>query len=203
MDITNENINNLISDCWKSVQEKVEAGDPLSSEKTLCFLFAMALFSKVGGKLTIDFENQCYEDVQGTSKYLDLLFYTDKNFKVAIEFKLPQRSKNGSSNQTQTRELVYRDLARLNHLKTSPLKVSVGYFLMAINEDAYLNKGSYKKVPDYVIYEGHSVNESNILSVDGLSLSGMTFKFGWQNIHNTGTKNIKTGDYAWLTPIRV
>ncbi|MFL7867152.1 hypothetical protein [Vibrio cincinnatiensis] len=195
LDVIDENVDKLIFDCWKSVQKKIENGHPLSSEKTLCFIFSMELFNRVGDNLTIDFENQCYEDVQGKSKYLDLLFYTDESFKVGIEFKLPQKSKSGNSNQTQTRERVYRDLARLNYLKTSPLKISAGYFLMAVNEDAYLNTGSYKKALDCVIAEGHTLNKDNHLSIDGLSLSGMSFKFGWQKIKKSKNQKIRKEKY--------
>jgi hypothetical protein len=96
--ISAETIDGIVQACWSAVIEKVNKGHPLSSEKTLCFLFAMALSKVVGSDLVIDFENQCYEGLAGDSKYLDLLFYTSPNFKVAVEFKLPRSS---ASNETK------------------------------------------------------------------------------------------------------
>lgn len=127
MNIDQTNSSLLVNECWASTQQKVEDGQLVSSEKTLVFLFAMELVHRVGQGLKIDFENQCYEKLQGKSKYLDLLFYTDEDYKVAIEFKLPKKSRSGNSNQTQTRESVYRDLARLNYLKSSQLRPQACY----------------------------------------------------------------------------
>ncbi len=66
-----------------------------------------------------------------------------------------------------------------------------------------LTTGSYKKALDCVIAEGHTWNKDNHLSIDGLSLSGMSFKFGWQKIKKSEKKNTKESAYAWLNPIRV
>src|ERR1035437_3493795 len=83
--ITSETVEDIVAGAWNAVIEKVNNGHLLSSEKTLFFLFAMTLFEKVGSTLVVDFENQCYDDLEGDSKYLDLLFYTDTSFKVAVE----------------------------------------------------------------------------------------------------------------------
>ncbi len=203
LDINQENADELIKDCWKSVRNKIESGNPLSSEKTLCFLFAMEISSKVGNSLVIDFENQCYSKLDGKSKYLDLLFYTNKSYKVAIEFKLPTKSKNGNSNQTETRESVYRDLARLNFLKTNSLSPQACYFLMAVNEDSYLNHGSYKKGLDFVTAHDHAINKNNSIVAEGISLTGIECCFNWNNTKKRGKKLTKSGKYAWLEPIRV
>jgi hypothetical protein len=203
LDINQENVDELINDCWETVRNKIESGNPLSSEKTLCFLFAMEISSTVGNSLVIDFENQCYGKLDGKSKYLDLLFYTDESYKVAIEFKLPTKSKSGNSNQTQTRESVYRDLARLKFLKTSFLSPEACYFLMAVNEDSYLNHGSYKKGLDFVTAHHHSINSDNSIIAEGISLTGIECCFNWNNTLNTGKKLTKSGAYAWLAPIRV
>lgn len=201
----NENtVDFLVNDCWIAVKQKVESGAYLSSEKTLCFSFAMELVFRVGRLLQIDFENQCYDNLNGASKYLDLLFYTDDAYKVALEFKLPTRSKSGNSNQTQTRESVYRDLARLKYLKENTLSTEACYFLMATNESAYLKKGNYKKGLDFVTANGHIIKDTNNIVAEGLSLSGIQANFSWSNIDSaTNLKLVKNAKYAWLNPIRI
>jgi hypothetical protein len=202
--ISAENIDHLVSETWQTVIKKVANGHPLSSEKTLCFLFAMCLFEKVGPTLILDFENQCYGDLDGESKYLDLLFYTDSSFKVAIEFKLPKKSKSGASNQPQTREMVYRDIARLLYLKNNLFGVGACFFLMAVNEHAYLNKGSYKTHVDLKIHHGHKIVPENNMVASGLSLSGAQLEFIWLNAEERfGGRYFCGGTYAWLKPIKV
>ncbi|WP_305845998.1 hypothetical protein [Photobacterium kishitanii] len=185
LDINQGTVDNLVNECWKVVQDKIESGNPLSSEKTLCFLFTMEVASRVGKSLVIDFENQCYGNLDGKSKYLDLLFYTDESYKIAIEFKLPTKSKKGNSNQTQTRENVYRDLARLKFLKTSNLSPKACYFLMAVNEDSYLNNGCYRKGLDFITADGHTIKSDNNIIAEGISLSGVECSFIWHNTLST------------------
>lgn len=202
--ISKKTIDKLIQETWQSVQRRVESGgNPLSSEKTLCFLFAFEMAHRVGSTLKIDFENQCYDGLQGKSKYLDLLFYENPDFKVAVEFKLPQRSRRGNSNQTQTRQQVYRDLARLEYLKKNEF-ASACYFLMATNENCYLNEGKYEKYLQFMTFHNHQVNLENEIEVEGLSLSEVTCLFEWENTTKTPkNKRVRDGSYAWLKPIRI
>lgn len=201
--INTETIDGVVSSCWNAVIKKINNGHPLSSEKTLCFLFAMALFETVGSDLVVDFENQCYDELEGDSKYLDLLFYTSALFKVAIEFKLPRKSNFGGSNQPQTRQAIYRDIARLNHLKNNSIKAGACYFLMAINESAYLNKGQYRNHIDLQVHHGHKVLANNVLVASGLPLMGAEFEFIWQSIKPQVSKYVCDGKYSWLSPIKV
>jgi hypothetical protein len=202
--ITVETVDNIVSDAWKAVIEKINSGHLLSSEKTLCYLFAMTLFEKVGSMLVVDFENQCYDALEGDSKYLDLLFYTDTTFKVAVEFKLPRKSNSGASNQPQTRQAIYRDIARLHYLKNNSIKAGACYFLMAVNEHAYLNKGKYRNHVDLQVHHEHKVSADNILAASGVSLAGAEFEFNWQKIKKLPDgKHVCDGAYAWLNPIKV
>jgi len=184
------------------VKIKVESGYFLSSEKTLCFLFAMELYKKIGDSLVIDFENQCYGSLQGSSKYLDLLVYTNQNYKVAIEFKLPKKSNNGSSNQAKTREAIYRDIARLYWLKNNSINAKSSYFLMATNEDAYLNNSGIIKNKSFLTKQNHIINSNNNLIATGLSLSGVSCNFQWLGV-TKNNKYQKIRLYAWLKPIKV
>ena len=204
LSISAKTVDDIVSSAWDAVIEKINNGHPISSEKTLCFLFAMALFEKIGSALVIDFENQCYDMLEGESKYLDLLFYTDTSFKVAVEFKLPRKSQSGGSNQPQTRQAIYRDIARLKYLKGNSIKAGACYFLMAINEHAYLNKGKYRNHVDLQVHHGHEVVANNALIASGLSLTGAEFKFNWRMVKKIPDgKYICDGSYAWLSPIKV
>lgn len=197
----------VVLSSWGRVSEFAKDGHPLSSEKTLCFLFAMELWKAYDGKLQLDFESQCYGSLQGRSKYLDLLAVMPDMIKVAFEFKLPQRSKSGNSNQTQTRVAVYRDLARLSWLKSQGF--DIGYFLMATNEDAYLNNAGIKKYPKFLTKHGHTVSIEDGLEVsieDGLEVESipldLSCRFSWQGINGNGPYK-RIGRYAWLDPIKV
>lgn len=195
--INAETIDALISRTWQTVIEKSLNGYPLSSEKSLCFLFAMTLFEEIGSALVIDFENQCYEELEGESKYLDLLFYTDNAFKVAIEFKFPRSSQSGASNQPQTRQSIYRDIARLSHLKRHSIKAGACYFLMATNESAYLNQGKYKNHLDLLVHHGHKVFIDNTIIATELPLTGTEFEFNWKSIKKTSKgKYVRDGILA-------
>ena len=192
----------VVRSSWRRVFKFAEDGHPLSSEKTLCFLFAMELwktYDRNDEKLQIDFESQCYDSLQGESKYLDLLAVTPDEKKVAFEFKLPQRSKSGNSNQTQTRVDVYRDLARLSWLKRQ--EFDIGYFLMATNEDAYLNNARLRKCPEFLTKHGHMVSIEDGLKVESIPLK-LSCSFSWQGI-NSNEPYKRIGRYAWLDPIKV
>ena len=190
----------VVLSSWARVSELAEDGHPLSSEKTLCFLFAMELWKAYDGKLQIDFENQCYRSLPGKSKYLDLLAVTpDKEKKVAFEFKLPQSSTFGNSNQTQTRVAVYRDLARLSWLKKQGF--DIGYFLMATSEDAYLNNEHVRKHPKFLTKHGHMVSIEDGLEVENIPLE-FSCRFSWQGINGNGPYR-RIGRYAWLDPIKI
>ena len=204
MSIRAETVDDIVSGAWNAVIKKANNGHPLSSEKTLCFLFAMALSEKVGPTLVVDFENQCYDSLEGNSKYLDLLFYTNISFKVAVKFKFPRRSLSGASNQPQTRQAIYRDIARLYYLKDHSVKAGACYFLMMLNEHAYLNKGNYRINAGLQVHHGHKVIASNALTASGLSLAGVEFEFKWRMTKQSGNgKHVCDGSYAWLDPIKV
>lgn len=201
--VSKETVDDLVGKSWLAIQEKIENGQKISSEKTLVFLFAMELVHRVGSELVVDFENRCYENLSGSSKYLDLLFYTDPKYCVALEFKLPRKSSGGASNQPETREAIYRDIARLKYLKKNELKAQACFFLMAANEHAYLNIGKYRRSPKLITSHGHSVDKNNSLNIAGVSLKGLEFKFEWDGIEKINKKYHCKGVFSWLKPIKV
>jgi len=201
-DLNKKNIDEVVRASWTNVMNLVEDGHPLSSEKTLCFLFAMEMWKHCNGKIQLDFENYCYKKLQGKSKYLDLLVCTSKGFKAAIEFKLPQKSKTGNSNQTQTRVAVYRDLARLAWLKNNSIIADASYFLMATNENPYLNNTNINEYPNFLTRHGHEISCGNSFEVEGLPMHDINCKFHWHGI-SCDPQAKSVGRYAWLEPIRV
>ncbi|KHA58666.1 hypothetical protein NL53_20630 [Vibrio variabilis] len=205
MEINEDNVQTIIDKAWGACRERVEDKDyPLSSEKSLVFLFAMEILKIVGNKLVVDFEQQCYEELSGKSKYLDLLFYTSTNYKVAVEFKLPQ----GTPDRKETRKSIYRDLARLRYLHDQK---SHNYciFLMASNIESFLNPGNYTNYINYITAHNHVIEPENDLLVENLPLQGVSAKFEWRNIEfrenktNNNGKFVVSGSYAWIKPIVV
>lgn len=147
-----------IEKAWKTVMHKVEnENQPLSSEKTLVFLFMWEL-KKLLPTVYFDFERPLYASLQGSDKFLDLLVYLEESHKVALEFKLPKSTTKGGSNQTQIRENIYKDMFRLNYLVVHQIdQVKEAYFLCATNEKAYLNPRTYSKNPWFKTYHGHEL----------------------------------------------
>ena len=73
----------------------MESGEiPLSSEATFRFCFTWELGRILGfaPEFKFDFERELYTSLHSSDKFLDLLVWTDPNFKVALEFKLPKGS---------------------------------------------------------------------------------------------------------------
>ncbi|MCW3795379.1 hypothetical protein OM416_27610 [Paenibacillus sp. LS1] len=209
-EINPNNIHAIITDVWSMVKIKIESGYPLSSEKSLVFLFSYCLIKYIDPnvELVVDFESQPYNDLQGKSKYLDLIIYTNEVYKVAIEFKLPKKSTNGSSNQTDTRLSLYRDVARLNYLVTKGInEIKIGIIIFACNESSYLNNKDLKKQAtiNYKTREGY-VFDSRILSselIDEIPLPTLPINFNWDPTYfdeKNGYKQI-SGKFAYLNPI--
>ncbi|PKQ60177.1 hypothetical protein BZG01_21230 [Labilibaculum manganireducens] len=195
-----EKIDEIICTIWENVQERIEKGYSISSEKALCFLFSMELIKKTGFDIEIDFENQCYNDLQGSSRYLDLLVkYTD--ISIAIEFKFPTKSQKGNSNKAEVRKAVYRDLARLEYLKKDNIADRC-YFLMATNETSYINEGKHRKYVTYKTHEGYEITQDVTVEIDNLKINKQS-SFKWENTRHKGKKHIIVGKYAWLSPIKI
>lgn len=173
-----------IEKAWKTVMHKVEnENQPLSSEKTLVFLFMWEL-KQLLPTVYFDFERPLYVSLQGSDKFLDLLVYSEESHKIALEFKLPKSTTKGGSNQTQIRENIYKDMFRLNYLVVHQIdQVKEAYFLCATNEKAYLNPGTYSKNPWFKTYHGHELasgfRPSDFESYPPLRTSA---RFNWEKV---------------------
>ena len=184
---------------WIKIQNQIENNNyDLSSEKSLVFLFSMELAKLYKyDNIHIDFEAQLYNELNSTDKYLDLLIWLTDNpkNKYAIEFKFPKKSNNGSSNQTEIRKKIYKDIARLAYLKKYNENITNGYFLMITDEKPYFNEG--RRDDTYNTADKHKGNLSKFH--EEYKIDNIPFIFNWENISNQKIN----GRFAWLTPIKI
>ncbi|MCL2048111.1 MAG: hypothetical protein FWG87_05230 [Defluviitaleaceae bacterium] len=154
--------------------------------------------------LDFDFEYAAYEDIPGEDRFLDLRFWTNSSYKVAMEFKLPVNRGNGNSNQMKNREKIYRDIARLKYLVDKEGNdICIGFFVCVTDENAYINdRGSKSK--NYVYHGFNYTNNCDIPQIESLPYP-KNFNFTWEKIKSSTDKRsgkwIKDGKYAWLNPI--
>lgn len=191
-----------IKKAWLNTKHEIENFNniTISSEKTLVFKFAMEL-SKLYNceNIIIDFEVKLYEEINSSDKYLDLLVYETEKPKIqyAIEFKSPMQSAKGNSNQTETREKIYKDIARLAYLKEKNENICNGFFLLMTDENPYFNSSS-KRVNTFDTSHNHKGNLSEFLEKYKID-KNIEFNFIWSNIDNSSIK----GKFAWLDCIKV
>ena len=205
MEINKNNIEQLIADTMQSVIKQVEEqGFPLSSEKTLVFKFMWELGKLIANdELRYDFEYAAYEKLNSkdvSDRFLDLLVWTDEAYKVAFEFKLPKRGITGSP-QTNTKPKIYRDIARLKYLvDTEQAGICAGFFICAVNEDAYLNNTGNAEAT-YSVAHNH---KATVADVGGLSLpDNLTFRWNKIKQDEYRKKYVRDGRFAWIVPIKL
>ncbi|WP_072679418.1 hypothetical protein [Arcobacter sp. LA11] len=175
---------------WENTKNNLET--KISSEKTLVFRFSMELSKLYNCRdIFIDFEYQAYTEIETKDKYLDLLVYelANKEKKYAIEFKAPTKSIKGNSNQTETREKIYKDIARLKYLK-SHKNFTACIFFMITDEKPYVNK-SENRDNTYDTSMGHIGNLNKF--TEKYAIENFQFTFNWEE------KNL----YYWLNPITI
>jgi hypothetical protein len=169
-----------IKKTWENVKNRIENGYVVSSEKTLVFLFAME-FMKLNEcnfeYFTLNFENSIYNEVDGSDKFLDLeIFDNNEDKKYAIEFKFPRSSDNGNSNQTETREKVYKDVARLKYL-TEKKGYEKGFFIMMTNEKPYIESSENR---DNTYDTSNDMEGDLSRFLEQYTISDFKFKFQWE-----------------------
>ncbi|MBL4848990.1 MAG: hypothetical protein JKY65_25990 [Planctomycetes bacterium] len=216
--ISLENVDELVLAAFTNVRQAVEDGSrPLSSEHTLRLLFTWELGRLLGydPSYTFDLEWQGFADLDGKDTFLDLVVWTDPEFKLAVEFKLPKRSPRGKNSPvTNTRAKICRDVSRLSYLVRNRANgIRLGYFLAAVNEPTYLIEGRKKVNPHYRVFQGAHY-EPGVVLEPGVGSNGVhrplpfpdhPIEFRWEGATispNTGRATI-TGRFAWLSPIRV
>jgi len=208
----------LIFQVSERIKAGVESGTlPFSSENTFRFLFAWELGRALNfaRDYQFDFEWNAYDSLDSEDTFLDLLVYTDPQFKVALEFKLPKSSSTHKTNQTQTRAKILRDISRLSYLVSNRINaIQLGYFLCATNEGPYIAEGrkskglqyrTYHEVvypPEFVIPRDDGPNGIN----RDLSFPKHEVRFEWQDFEQKGALSERVGPkgkFCWLKPIKV
>ena len=186
-------MNQIIDTTWGNVQNRIEDGYIVSSEKTLVFLFSMEFMKLKECDFEcyeLDFEANIYGDVDSADTFLDLKIEDKKeNKNYALEFKFPRQTLNGNSNQTETRKKVYKDIARLKYLKEKK-GFTEGFFLMMTNEMPYINSSNTRDN----IYDTSDNHEGNLLNFrEDYDIVNLNFKFEW----------IRKTKYNYLKVMRV
>lgn len=217
--INQDTVDDLISTVYERIRGGVESGTvPLSSEHTLRLLFTWELGRALGfsDAYRFDLEVDAYSKPDRDDKFLDLLVYTDPDYKVAIEFKLPKKSSAGSqSAHTWIRAAICRDIARLHDLvHDAELGVRVGYLICATDEGPYLVEGWKKINLQYKTYNGSVYRPSERLP-KGTGSNAIArelvfpcheVRFEWQGIEDKGVtaqRFVPQGRFAWLKPIKI
>lgn len=216
--IVPDTIDDLITQVSDRIRAGVESGDlPLSSESTFKFLFTWELGRVLGfaSEYRFDFEWNAYAQLDSDDTFLDLLVYTDPDFKVALEFKLPKSSFLHRSNSTQARAKICRDISRLSYLVQQNVNsIGAGYLLCATDEGSYLTEGRKFKNIQYKTHH-QMVYDPGIVIPKGEAPNGITrelpfpkheVRFEWEGIECKGVVTERLGpkgQFAWLKPIKV
>lgn len=210
------NVDQLVTTAFANIRNEVESGvRPLASEHTLRLLFTWELgrLLNYDPSYTFDLEWQAFGDIDGKDTFLDLLVWTDPEFKLAVEFKLPKRSPTGSNSPiTNTRAKMCRDVSRLSHLVRNDINgIKLGYFLAAVNEPSYLIEGRKKVNAHYRVFHGATYEAGVVLEAGKgsnavhrpLPFPDHPIVFRWDGFRPIGARADITGRFAWLEPIRV
>ncbi len=189
---------------WSTIETQLNRKEIIiSSEKTLVFKFAWLLNCHNNLSVdNIDFEKDIFDKDFLDGKFLDLYFeilYDGIKYRIGIEFKFPNRKKNGSGS-TEIRQKIINDLKKLDSLIQKD-KIDIGIFLCATNENYFLlNKK--RKEEHFATYNGkkYSLNDyypcNNKYSYN-LKLSN-DIVFNWRN-----PILIKADYFSFLEPIHI
>lgn len=206
-EVDKNTIDDIVNSVWRKIKDDVEKKEyTMSSEKTLVFKFMWELAKDVNNnELQFDFEYIAYDKLDGTDKYLDLLFWTDEKYKIAIEFKFPKKTEEGGSDTAIVRRNIYKDISRLKYLVDNKInEINIGYFICLTNQSTYFNKDAkLKKYKDLVTYNNYKYEKSTILNYDDIKELPDKVEFNWDNIDEKGSNIIEGGEFAWLKPIKI
>lgn len=203
---------------WRSLRDRVEDTHDLtfSHEHTVQFHFAweVARLLKFSDAFQVRFETHCGKDGHGKPIWLDLLFWTDPAFKVAVEMKAPCKSKKGSNSaMTHGRMSFYQDLDRLWHLvKTRKESIARAMFLAVVNEPGYVVRGRQHVNLCYETYHGVQVAGGlRIPPTPGrngckheMVMAPRPFTWQWSCETQDGeVRRLPNMSYFWLEPLAI
>lgn len=116
--LTHDTWESAIRDAWSAVRNRVEVTRDLdfAHEHTLQFHLAWEVAHLTGfsSNLQVRFEVRTVAPEPRGAILTDIIFWTDPEFRVAVEVKAPVRSEDGSNSaMTRGRMAFYKDIDRL------------------------------------------------------------------------------------------
>src|SRR2546428_11017619 len=217
-ELTESEWDSVIRFAWGSVRDRVEVERDLefAHEHTLQFHFAWELARICGfsENLHVRFEVRSQAPEPRGVIQTDLIFWTDRDFQIAVEVKAPIRSEAGSNSaMTHGRMAFYKDIDRLRYLVTNPnSKIKRGMFLAVVNEPGYIVHRQQWKNLDYRTFHGTRVEaDFEIPAIEGrngcpypLKMPSHPINWEWQCETREGRVAPKSGwRYYWLEPIPI
>lgn len=218
MALTRDNWEKAISEGWRAVHDRVEVRRDFefSHEHTLQFHLAWEVARLFGFSpdLQVRFELRTIAPKPRGTILTDIIFWTNPEFRIAVELKAPDRSEDGSnSRMTHGRMAFYKDLDRLRYLVDTPsLKIRRGIFLAVVNELGYVTHRQQRKNLDYNTFDGTSVDAGRLIpATEGrngcpypLQMPAHSISWRWECERSGGTITPASGKrYYWLAPIPV
>ncbi|MDF0651474.1 MAG: hypothetical protein P0121_08410 [Nitrospira sp.] len=216
--LTPDNWEKTISEAWQAVRDRIEVRRDLdfSHEHTLQFHLAweIARLLRFSPSLQVRFEVRTVAPKPRGAIFTDIVFWTDPEFRIAVELKAPARSDEGSNSaMTHGRMAFYKDLDRLRCVLGVPeLKIRRGIFLAVVNELGYVTKRKQYKNLVYDTFDGTTIEAGTTLPVtEGrngcpypLQMPEHSVSWRWECTRRDGAVIPATGNrHYWLTPIPV
>ena len=204
-----------ISAGWRVVQDRIEIRHDLdfAHEHTLQFHLAWEVARLFGfsSDFQVRFEVRAVAPKPRGAILTDIIFWTDPEFRVAVELKAPDRSEDGSnSRMTHGRMAFYKDVDRLRFLVDTPsLKIRRRVFLAVVNELVYVTHRQQWKNLDYNTFDGTNVEVGRLLTAtEGrngcpypLRMPAHSLSWRWECERSGGTIMPAAGNrYYWLAP---
>jgi hypothetical protein len=217
-ELTPDNWENKISEAWHTIRNRIEDRRDLdfSHEHTLQFHLAweVARLFEFSPCLQVRFEVRTVAPKPRGAIFTDIVFWTDPEFRIAVELKAPTRSDKGSNSaMTHGRMAFYKDLDRLRYILDVPeLKIRRGIFLAVVNELGYVTKRQQYKNLVYDTFDGTTIAAATIIpATEGrngcpypLQMPEHSVSWRWKCERCDRAIIPATGNmYYWLTPIPV
>ena len=168
--LTHDTWESAIRDAWSAVRNRVEVTRDLdfAHEHTLQFHLAweVARLTGFSSNLQVRFEVRTVAPEPRGAILTDIIFWTDPEFRVAVEVKAPVRSEEGSNSaMTHGRMAFYKDIDRLRYVvESTSTKVRRGMFLAVVNELGYVTHRQQRKNLDYNTFHQTTVQGGAVLA---------------------------------------
>ena len=208
----------IICSAWDAVRDRVETKRDLefAHEHTLQFHFAweVARMVQFSDNLQVRFEIRSVAPEPRGVIQTDLMFWTNPDFRIAVEVKAPIRSESGANSaMTHGRMAFYKDIDRLRYLVEDPTsKVQRGVFLAVVNEIGYVAHGQQWKNLEYRTFQETHVEARTVIAATSgrngclypLEMPCHPIEWIWECENKNGRVVPRAGfRHFWLKPIAI